>query len=66
MKLQYNTYHMIDAVKPWKRPTVVGSIIGVGILKCCELLLPVCNLKAIQINILAREYIVIIFSEEML
>ena len=38
--------------KPWKVPTVVDSIVVVGVLTCCALLHSMCNLKATQMNVL--------------
>ena len=36
--------------KPWKVPTVVGSIVVVGALTCCALLHSMCDLKVTQMN----------------
>ena len=37
--------------KPWKVPTVVGSIVVVGVFTCCTLLHSLCALEATQMNI---------------
>ena len=37
--------------KPWKAPSVIGSIVVVGALTRCALRLPACDLKAVQMNV---------------
>ena len=36
--------------KQWKVPTVVGSIVVVGVLTCCALLYSLCNMQTKQMN----------------
>ena len=42
---------MTKVAQTMKVPVVVGSITIIGVLTCCALLYPVCDLKATQVNV---------------
>ena len=44
-------YCMTKAVQAVKVPTIVGSILIVGVLTCCALLPFLCDFKAVQMNV---------------
>ena len=44
-------YHMTKAVQTREVPTIVGSIMIVGVLTCCVFLHFTCDLKTAQINV---------------